>query len=106
MRRFAIIAVAAAFILAETGCAYAARSPVTGFIYTNVSDNAQVTANTIGSKTGRSTATSILGIVATGDCSVATAARQGGIKTITSVDYEITNVLGIYASSTVIVTGQ
>lgn len=58
------------------------------------------------SKIGKSEAKSILGIVATGDCSIDTAARNGGIKTIKYVDWEVENILGIVGTYTTIVYGD
>ena len=57
-------------------------------------------------KVGKATSTSILGLVATGDASIETAAKNGGIKTIKFVDYEVNNILGIYGQYTTIVYGD
>jgi hypothetical protein len=57
-------------------------------------------------KVGKATSTSILGLVATGDASIETAAKNGGIKTIKFVDYEVHNILGIYGQYTTIVYGD
>ena len=60
-----------------------------------------------GSKVGESeTCTNILGLVATGDCSISAAAKNGNIKNITTVDWKGTNFLGIYSSGKTIVTGD
>ncbi|NIR62256.1 MAG: hypothetical protein GWN00_00465, partial [Aliifodinibius sp.] len=58
------------------------------------------------SKTGVSEATSILGIVATGDASIDAAMKNGGITKIHHVDFHSTSVLGIYAKFKVIVYGD
>ncbi|MBU0634713.1 MAG: TRL-like family protein [Candidatus Omnitrophica bacterium] len=58
------------------------------------------------SKVGTAKATSILGMVATGDCSIKTAAANGGIKTIKYVDYDAKNILGIYGKYTTTVYGD
>ncbi|MDD3987612.1 MAG: TRL domain-containing protein, partial [Candidatus Omnitrophica bacterium] len=50
--------------------------------------------------------TSILGLVATGDSSIKTAASNGGIKTIKYVDYDAKNILGIYGEYTTTVYGD
>ena len=60
----------------------------------------------VGSKTGTASSTSVLGLYATGDCSVATAARNGGLKKVTHVDYAYENVIGIWQKATVIVHGE
>lgn len=60
----------------------------------------------IGSKVGESCASNILGLVNIGDASVKEAAAKAGIKEITSIDYKITNILGLYGTLCVIVTGE
>ncbi len=60
----------------------------------------------LGSKVGRSGASSILGLVATGDASVGAAAKAGGITTIRHVDYEFFTVLGVYGRFTTVVYGD
>ncbi|MDD5466107.1 MAG: TRL-like family protein [Candidatus Omnitrophica bacterium] len=58
------------------------------------------------SKVGTSKATSILGLVATGDCSIKAAAANGGIKNIKYVDYDAKNTLGVYGEYTTTVYGD
>lgn len=86
-------------------CAHA-QSPVSGFIYTGVSAPVSATSNQAGSREGRSCASSILGIIATGDASIEAARRAGGISQISAVDEETTSVLGVYASYCTIVRGR
>ncbi|MBA3708723.1 MAG: hypothetical protein H0W83_07895 [Planctomycetes bacterium] len=103
-RTLPLVAIGAAIAL-STGCA-AARSPVTGFWYTQVKANDAVTTNTATSKVGRSTATSYVGLVALGDCSISTAAAAGGITKVAHVDYETMSILGLYATTTTVVYGE
>ena len=105
MHKISALALAAVAVVAVSGCA-AARSPVTGGIYTQVKANDSVTSNELGSKMGKSEATSILGWIGMGDCSIATAAAAGQIKTVTHVDYETMSILGFYAKTTTIVYGK
>lgn len=58
------------------------------------------------SKVGTSKATSVLGLVATGDCSIKAAAANAGIKNIKYVDYDAKNILGIYGEYTTTVYGD
>ncbi|WP_104751090.1 TRL-like family protein [Helicobacter salomonis] len=58
------------------------------------------------SKTGEASCTSILGLIAFGDCSVAKAAKEGHISEIKSVDRKVMNILGIYGRYTTIVKGD
>lgn len=57
-------------------------------------------------KTGEAQCTSVLGLVAFGDCSIATAKKNGGIKKVYSVDWDAKNILGIYGTYKVIVKGE
>jgi hypothetical protein len=88
-----------------TSCAVVV-SPLLATLYTNVKFHTGDHNQTIGSKRGESCATNILGLIATGDASVVEAARQAGIQKVTSVDYSVSNVLGLYATYCVIVTGE
>jgi len=63
------------------------------------------TSNTVGSKVGTATMTNIIGI-GMGDASIETAAKNGGITKIATVDVKGTNILGLYSKTTVIVTGE
>lgn len=93
----------AAFLL--MGCAMA-TSPATGVFYTDVKAPVTATSNTGSSKVGTATLTSILGVVATGDASIETAAKSAGITKIHHVDYETMSILGFYAKFTVKVYGE
>lgn len=105
MKKAILLASAIAASAALSGCAVVS-SPVTGFIYTDVDYPVTATSNEQGSKTGEASASSILGIIATGNASVAEAAKNGGITKVKTVDVKATNILGIYAKYTVVVTGE
>jgi hypothetical protein len=80
----------AVFLLA--GCASVLP---TGMLYTEV--KAPVGAGSEGvnySKTGVSKATSILGLIATGDASIKAAVANGKITRIKYIDYDVKNILG------------
>lgn len=64
------------------------------------------TATAMNLKTGAATATSILGIVATGDASIEAAAKNGGITRIHHVDHHSRNIFGFYSEFTTIVYGE
>lgn len=57
-------------------------------------------------KTGTAKATSILGLVATGDASIKAAMENGGITRIKYVDYSAKNILGVYGEYTTTVYGD
>lgn len=81
-------------------------APTTGVIYTDLKAPLAVTSNDGSSKVGSGEITSILGIVATGDASIESAAKSAGITKIHHVDYEAMSVLGIYATYKVVVYGE
>ena len=87
-----------------TGCATLYPS---GAIYTNVQLPVTATDN-VGTpmKTGTAQATSILGLVATGDASIEAAKKNGNITKVYHVDWDAMNVLGIYGRYTVTVYGD
>jgi len=88
------------------GCAAMAISPVTGSLYTDVSGPVTATAHSTYSKVGTASCESILGIIAIGDASIETAAKNGEITKIHHIDYRSTNILGIYAKYTIYVYGE
>jgi hypothetical protein len=77
-----------------------------GLLFASTNANEHVTQNDVGAKKGEACSSSILGWVTTGDSSVATAAKTGGITKVASVDNTYSNILGIYASYCVQVTGN
>ncbi len=64
------------------------------------------TNNKIGSKTASGTCTNILGVVAMGDCSIVSIAKDAGITSISTVDSFIVNLLGFYSTYTITITGE
>lgn len=100
---FVLIAAAS---LALSSCAVVSTSAGVGSLYTDVSEGMTATSNPIGNKVGSSSATGILGLVATGDASIQTAAHAGGIQKISHVDFRKTNILGLFTKFTTIVYGE
>lgn len=106
--RFSCISILILFtILTLTGCAAYSTSPVLGALVTNVQ-----APLTVGSgmnpqlmKVGTGTATSLLGIIAFGDASIRTAAKEAGIKKIHYVDYHSEKFI-IIARFTIYVYGE
>lgn len=65
------------------------------------------TGNPVGSKVGTSKATGYLGVLFfNADASIQTAAKNGGITKISTVDIKKTNVLGLVVTYETIVTGE
>lgn len=99
-------AVAACLMLTASSCAIVGTPAGMGTLYTGMTSGEAVTSNPLGKKVGQSSASNILGIVATGDASINTAAKNGGIKKISHVDSKKTSILGLFATYTTIVYGD
>ncbi len=80
-------------------------TPAMGVLFTEVYGPVDA-GTTVGSREGKACAQSILGLVATGDASIQTAARNGGITNIGSVDHYTRNLLGILGEFCTIVRGS
>jgi hypothetical protein len=89
----------------SSGCGIVA-SPVVGGIYNGSQAHQSATSNNIGPKKGESCASSILGLIAMGDASAASAAAAGGITKISVVDTEVMSILGIYGKYCTVVHGE
>lgn len=106
MKKSCILATVCAAAIITTGCVSAPFEPPMG-IYSDVTAPLSTEGMiAVGSKSGEASARTILGLVATGDCSIAAAARNGGLKQITHVDYKYKNILGIVQKTTVVVYGE
>lgn len=97
------------------GCAVAAmffascagvKSPLAGSLYLNLAAGNSATGNTLGSKVGKASAKSILGLIATGDVSIETAAKSAGIKKISHIDENVSSILGIISTYEIVVYGE
>jgi len=81
----------------------------TGAFFTSCAVTLPVTAtsNEVGAKVGSATATGFLGVFFFDqDASIRTAARNGNISRISTVDIKHTNVFGIIYTYETIVTGE
>ncbi len=92
-----------AFVL--FGCAMA-QMPVNGTIYADVHGPVNATEAKAGTRVGEACASSILGIVATGDASIEAARKNGGMSSVSSVDHHSTSILGFYAKFCTVVRGN
>ena len=98
----------ACLALFTSGCASTGMNTGTGkgWIYTEVKEGEIATANQAGKKRGTACATNILGMVSSGDASIATAMRDGAISVVSYVDHSSYSVLGFYGKYCTIVTGN
>lgn len=104
MRTLCLLAIVGT-LLGLYGCATVA-TPLPAYLYNNVKGPIDADGSFEPTKTGEACATSILGLVATGDASIAAAKAAGGIKEVSTVDYNTTSVLLIYAQFCTIVKGR
>jgi hypothetical protein len=95
------------FILSS--CGGTTRSGVTtGLLFSTWSDTISgVSDNSVETtKQGEACATNILGLVASGDSSIETAKRNGGVKKVAFADTTYLNVLGLFQKGCTVVKGQ
>jgi hypothetical protein len=62
--------------------------------------------NVVANKTGKACMNSILGLVAFGDAGIETAMRDGNISNVATINYTAHNILGIYGTYCIEVTGN
>lgn len=102
----AVIKVAAVLAVAAVLMGCATSYPVGG-IYTKLSLPVNVgDQNAKAMKIGTAECTSILSMVATGDVSIQTAMKNGGITKVHHVDWDVENILGIIGKYKVTVYGE
>lgn len=96
------VALIAAGMLA--GCA---TSVPLGGLYTELKLPIAATSNNGKStKTGTAECMSVLGLVATGDCSIEAAKKNGGITKVNHIDWDARNILGIIGNYKTVVHGE
>jgi len=105
MNRNTILPGIIAVVVLLGGCAIA-PFPVPGLLYTEGKAPYHATNHSSISKTGSACATTILGLVATGDASIAAAMKAGGISEVTAVDYSTMTILGLYGEFCTIASGK
>jgi hypothetical protein len=108
MKKIVLVTLALAG-LALAGCASTpikGKNTGGGSLYSDVQFNERASDNMVGGKRGESCASNVLGIIATGDASAATAAKSAGITKIATVDGTATNVLSFWAKYCVVVSGE
>lgn len=105
MSRYIPAMLAATMIVMTTGCSMVA-TPVNGQLFTSVKGPVVATSNTEATVTGESCAQSFLGLVAVGDASISAAKAKASITTVSTVDHQSTNLLGLYAKYCTIVSGK
>lgn len=104
-KNIAVMSGVLAVIVLLSGCA--TMYPV-GSLYTGVKipNNMGAGKDVSYTKIGKSSACSILSLIATGNASLEKAIQNGGIKTVKYVDYSADNFLGIFGTYTTTVYGD
>lgn len=92
LTKIVVLITAVAMVSLLTGC-YTIDAPV------------DATSNPVGEKVGEASGSIVLGI-GTVDASIRSAAANGGISEISTVDVEIQNILNVYQKVTTTVTGE
>ncbi|MDD2941534.1 MAG: TRL-like family protein [bacterium] len=93
-------------ILLLSACATPLPGVGPGAIFTETTEAVSANNNIPSTRRGEACATNILGIVSTGDSTVDTAKRQGGITRVSSIDRSFYSILGVYAKACTIISGN
>lgn len=106
MKKLLLVAGAVA-TLSLSGCAIAPTPVGTGFLFSDVQGPFAVDDSNAGSaKTGRACAINVLGMVATGDASIETAKKVGGITKVSNVNTDQFSVLWFFNRFCTVVVGE
>ena len=98
MRQIGVLATLALVLMFSTGCVY---------MNVTIPLDRDLDETRLGDKVGKSTAHSVLWLVAWGDAGTQAAARDGGIEVLRHADTEILAVLGfVYARQRTVVYGD
>lgn len=89
-----------------SGCLVAPFEPPTALVSSYTAPLSTEGTWTAGDKCGKASAISVLGLYASGDCSISAAIKEGGLQKAYFADYAYLNIFGIYQRTTVIVTGE
>ena len=92
--------------LGLASCSTVSSGSGMGVIYTDVTEGAIATSNSLGKKVGSSNSIGVLGLVSIGDASIQTAAHGAGISKISHVDVKKFSILGLFAKYTTVVYGD
>lgn len=100
-----LIQVAVVSVIAAVASGCATTHPIGG-VLTDVTLPTDATSNAGGSKVGRSKCTSVLSLIAQGDCSIEAAKKDAGITKVSHVDWKANSILGIIGNYETVVYGE
>lgn len=109
MRKWGLVVACCALVM-STGCVYysAPVMPPPGLLFSSVQApiDTDVQSNAIGPRSGESSTIGVLGLLAFGDASIATAVQNGNLTRVDHVDYEFLNVLFVFQQFTIRAYGE
>jgi len=105
--RFIATLLTTLWIATLAGCALTGSNSRTGYAMINMQKEAgEATGLPAGDKTGKACSQNILGIIAMGDSTLEAAMDDGGITTVSSVDYSYMQFIAVYGEVCTIVNGS
>ncbi len=100
-----LLTIAAASTVLLAGCSAAPYQP--GLVFSSIDAPVAVGSGSVAcTKHGQASATNILGLFGAGNASIAKAKENGGITTVSSVDYNFTSILSLFSTTTTKVCGE
>ena len=106
MLRISVVVIGLLAAICLSCCLSAPFQPPTGMVAETTAPLSTEGNWNVGLKSGEASSFSILGLYASGDCSISAAALNGGLKKIYHVDYKYRNIIGIWQKATVIAYGE
>jgi hypothetical protein len=89
-----------------SGCYAGMGAPIPGLLFTDTKSGIIGVGEGSDLRQGVAECESILGLIATGDCSIEQAKKNGRITKVQYVDYKVKNILGVYATYQTVVQGE
>jgi hypothetical protein len=103
MRKLSLLTCLFVALALFTGCA--TPMPL-GLLYTDLKIPLSATGEVAKGKVGVGECSTVLGLVATGDCSIEAAMKNGGISKVSHVDWDAKSILGIFGTYRTTVYGE
>ena len=107
-KKFGLLCAVLSSLFMFSGCATGMYG---GLLYTNIKTpstilHAPIDQNAAPLKSAEGSCVNVLGLISTGDASIAAITQKNGIKRIHHVDTQYTNVLGLFSKTTFTVYGE
>ncbi|KWT76856.1 TRL-like family protein [Candidatus Magnetominusculus xianensis] len=105
VRVLMLIAIIAMMVVSLAGCGFVADGPL-GWVYTDTTMPVSMGTAQNGTKAGRGCIHSFFGAISIGNASIETAMKDGGIKTVYTVNKENLSIFGTYTRQCTLVAGE